>query len=490
MIKHLLKDIGQYVPSRVIPVIVGIVTLPVVTRLFTPTDYGNYILVRTTIYVLMAIAGWVSLSVTRFYPSYEKQGKTREFTELIMKLTFLSILATSIVSLCILILLGGYMSEKLYHLMLIGIFVFIPTFLFSLLLNFLRIKRRINWYSGFSAWKSVIALIFGLVLVIIFHFGVEGLLLGTVISVGLALPFLWKVAVGQLQIHMTSREAPLQSTIGMATYSFPLVIGHLADWILGLSDRYVLQFFRGVREVGIYSVNYQISEHSVMLPASLFSLAFNPLGIIIWEKQGKEASQEFLARGTRYFILLCIPAIVGISVLREPIVNVLATPDYYQGAAIIPLVVLGMFLRGLDQRFGMGLAFLKRTHVRMYSLIICGLLNLGLNLLLVPKYGYIAAAATTLMCYAFLLCLTIIISRRYFKWRFPSRSLVKAACASAIMGPVVYRIGTSLLSSTLLNLILGMVVGIIVYSLMLFLLRELKASEIQALLDLKAKIWR
>jgi len=52
----------------------------------------------------------------------------------------------------------------------------------------------------------------------------------------------------------------------------------------------------------------------------------------------------------------------------------------------------------------------------------------------------------------------------------------------------VYHIGSSLTSSTLLNLILGIVVGIIVYSLMLFLLREFKPSEIQTLLDLKGKI--
>lgn len=52
----------------------------------------------------------------------------------------------------------------------------------------------------------------------------------------------------------------------------------------------------------------------------------------------------------------------------------------------------------------------------------------------------------------------------------------------------MYHIGSSLTSSTLLNLILGIVVGIIVYSLMLFLLREFKPSEIQTLLDLKGKI--
>jgi len=57
------------------------------------------------------------------------------------------------------------------------------------------------------------------------------------------------------------------------------------------------------------------------------------------------------------------------------------------------------------------------------------------------------------------------------------------------MGIVVYRIGNSLISSTLLNLILGIIVGVIVYSLMLFLLKEFKPSEIQAVLGLKNKFF-
>jgi len=488
MITDLFKDIAQYLPSKVIPAIIGIVALPILTRLFPPADYGNYVLVIATVSILSTLVGWIGMSIVRFYSAYGKEKKTSEFTELAIKLSFLSIFTISIIALCILLSLRGRISRNIYHLMSIGILVFILTSFFAILLDFLRIKRQIKWYSYFFVWKSVTALIFGVLLVIIFHLGVEGLLWGAVLSIGLAISFLWKIAVGKLRIR--DKAIPLKPTIEMAKYSFPLVVGNLAAWILSLSDRYVLQFFRGAREVGIYSISYQISQNSIMLLASLFALAFNPLSIIIWEKQGKKASQEFLTKGTRYFLLLCIPAMIGISMLQTPILNVLSTPNYYEGAKIIPLVVSGIFFLGLNQRFGAGLSFSKKTHFFMYSLIISGLLNLGLNFLFIPKYGYMAAATTTLISYAFLLLLTIIISRRFFVWEFPFKSLVKAACASAIMGIVVYHIGSSLTSSTLLNLILGIVVGVVVYSLMLFLLREFKSSEIQALLDLKTKIWR
>jgi O-antigen/teichoic acid export membrane protein len=257
MIKDLFKDIAQYFPSMAIPAMVGILALPIITRLFSPADYGNYVLVIATVSILSALAGWVSISVVRFYPAYEKEGKTAEFTELIVKLTFLSIFVILMISLFILLPLKARIPENLYYLFSIGIIVFILTSCFNVLLTFLRIKRRIKWYSGFFVWNSITALVFGILFVILFHLGVDGLLWGTALSVGLVLPVLWKIAVGKLRIG--DKKISLQSTVEMAKYSFPLVVGNLAAWILSLSDRYVLEFYRGAHEVGVYSISYQIS---------------------------------------------------------------------------------------------------------------------------------------------------------------------------------------------------------------------------------------
>ena len=117
-------------------------------------------------------------------------------------------------------------------------------------------------------------------------------------------------------------------------------------------------------------------------------------------------------------------------------------------------------------------------------------MNLGLNFLLIPRYGYLAAALTSLISYAFLLFLMIIVSHRFFVWEFPFKSLTEAMCASSVTGTIVYYVGNSLTSSTLLNLMLGIVIGVIVYLLMLFLLREFKSSEIQVVLNLKTKFWK
>ena len=487
MIQEFIKDLGKYLPAQVVPAIVGFFSIPIITHLFLPADYGNYVLVLATVSIFSAIVGWLSMSIIRFHPIYERDGKLEEFYGTVIKLLLISITALSIIFLVILFLSQAYLSNNLYHLMRIGVLIFVLSASLDVLLHFLRSKRQVNWYTAFSVWKSVTAIGFGLALVLLFHYGVEGLLWGSVLSIAVVLPLVWKVAVKRFSM---SKSIFTSSTLKMAGYSFPLILGNLAAWILSLSDRYVLGFFRGSQEVGIYSASYAISEYSILFIASLFMLSGGPIGMNIWEKEGVEKSREFVSKTTRYYLMICLPAAVGMSVLAKPIISVLTAPEYHGGYQIVSFVVFGGFLLGLQQRFNAGLVFYKKTRPIMFCIVAAGILNLALNFLFVPKYGYVAAAATTLFGYAVLLILMIIVSRRVFIWKFPFKSLEKITCASVVMGAVIYPMGNSLTSSTLLNLIVGICVGTVVYLLLLFLLREIQEEEIQELRAIRDKIRR
>jgi O-antigen/teichoic acid export membrane protein len=373
--------------------------------------------------------------------------------------------------------------------MLIGVLVFILAAVFQVLQNFLRARRQLYWYTSFSIWRNVAALGLGVALVMGFQFGVEGLLWGSVLSLAVVFPLVWRITVGG-RVALRARGLSNKSTEEMAKYGFPLVVGNLAAWILSLSDRYVLEFFRSAQEVGLYSASYSVSENSILLMASLFILAAGPLSMNIWEKEGVAKSQEFVSKATRYYLIICLPAAVGLSVLAKPAIGVLTAAEYHEGYSIVPLVVSGGFFMGLQNWFQTGLTFHKKTTHIMTVTIIAGLLNLGLNFWLVPRFGYMAAAVTTLISYAFLLAAMVIISRKYFVWDFPFKSLGKVAFASALMAAVVYPVGNWLTSSALVNLIAGVCIGVMVYFAVLFLLREPRKGEIQELRTMGRKIFR
>jgi O-antigen/teichoic acid export membrane protein len=484
MIHGFVKDLVKYLPAQIAPALMGLITIPIVTRLFPPEDYGNYVLVVSTVSVLTTIVGWLSMSIVRFYPAFQRDERLPELYSSVIKWLIVSVFSVVGIFLSIVFMMRTQFRDQLYHLMLIGALVFAVSSTFHVLQHFLRAKRYVGWYSSFSIWGSVARVGIGITLVITVGLGAEGLLWGTVLSLAVALPFLWKIAVGKFSWRANFSTGLAKE---MAKYSFPLVVGNMAAWILSLSDRYILEFSRGAQEVGIYSASYSVSEKTILLLASLFMLASGPIGMHIWEKDAKEKSQEFVSKLTRYYLIICLPAVVGLSVLARPAIAILTAPQYYEGFRIVPLVAIGALFLGLQQRFQAGLVFHKRTSLIMLSIIASGLLNLVLNFLLVPRYGYMAAAVTTLVSYALLLLAMAIVSRRYFVWDFPVKSLTKAACASAIMAAVIYPIGNSLTSSPLANLAISISVGVVVYSVALLVLGEIQPNERQAVKQLAAR---
>ena len=114
----------KYLPSQIAPAIVGLVAIPIITRLFLPADYGNYVLVMATVNVLSTIVGWLSMSIIRFYSAYERDNKLQQFYSSGLKLLFISVSILAGVFLSVLFFLASNISSQLLHLMLIGAVVF------------------------------------------------------------------------------------------------------------------------------------------------------------------------------------------------------------------------------------------------------------------------------------------------------------------------------------------------------------------------------
>lgn len=485
MIKDFVGDAIKYLPAMIVPGIVGFISIPIVTRLFSPVDYGNYNLVMATIMILTAMLGWLPMGISRFYPAYERDKKLDIFYGNIIKLSMVSLVFVVFVFNSFLFSIKSFLNSDMYLLMSVGIGVFVLNSIFEIFKYLLRAKREVHWFSCLMIWKSIAGIGFGLALILLFQMGVEGLFWGTILCICAALPFLWKLVFKDVLSLQFKLDVSLVKEI--AKYGLPLVLGSIAVWILSLSDRYILEFYRGSQEVGIYSASYNIADRTIMLLINLFMLASSPILIRTWEKEGERKSKEFVTKITRYYLIICIPAIVGLSVLSKPIMGILTGSYYFEGYRIIPFVAAGIFLVGLQQRFQAGILLYKRTRFITLSVFIASVMNLALNFLFVPRYGYMAAAFTTLVSYIILLICIIVVSRRFFIWQFPFKSLIKVSCISAIMGIVMYLIYGTSTSLTLIELAFSICLGISIYFSLLFLFREVKPNEQEAIKQVLGK---
>jgi len=480
-----IYDTAKYLPAQIAPGLVGVISIPIVTRLFPPQDYGDYNLVMAIVAVFSLLGGWIASSIVRFFPSYKKRNELEHFSTNAVKLALISVVIISLFFSILLVVLKPLLSESLFNLTLLGLLVVVFAALFNAMLGLLRAKRKVVSYSAFFVYRATVAFGIGLVLIFLFGFNISGLLWGLVISTAIILPLLWKYSIGHainLRIKLDVRLAK-----EMARYSFPIVAGNIAAWALSLSDRFILKIFRGSLEVGIYSASYNISDRSIMLVASLFMLASDPILMHIFEHDGISRAKEFITTVTKYYLIVCVPLVVGISLLSKPLVRIMTGEQYYTGYRIFPFVLAGVLLLGLQKRFNDGLLIKKKTQYIAVAIVSAGLLNVLLNFVFIPKYGFFAAAITTLISYVFLLFLMILFSRRFIVWSFPAKSFFHVLIATAIMGVVVYFLSSGFAISDIASVIISSFIGAATYSLVLFLLGEFSLSDIGSFVNLKLK---
>jgi O-antigen/teichoic acid export membrane protein len=194
-------------------------------------------------------------------------------------------------------------------------------------------------------------------------------------------------------------------------YSLPLVPGTLAVYAAQYVDRYTLNAFRGLDEVGVYGMGARVAT-LVNLFLAGFQGAWMPR--VLGSFRQAQAPQQF-ATVFRYYLAGTMTLLVLLSVFGREIITVLAAPPFREGFVVIPLLVLATVLASVANYFSYGIQIGERSNLRLLlnvgALAIC----IALNLLLVPRYGAIGAALANALSFIALAIAAIGISQRLYE---------------------------------------------------------------------------
>jgi O-antigen/teichoic acid export membrane protein len=479
VIRGLLKDLARYVPSKIVPALVGFVSIPLLTKLFPPDAYGDYRLALAAVVLVGTAAGWLPSSILRFFPAQDSKGNLGFFYANLFRFWAFSTLVLSAIWVLVLVMGRESINDRLYQYLWISLALLISQSIFGALAALVRSRREINSYSFASMWRAVMVLAVGAFFVLVVGTGPEGFLWGMILAGLSTIPILWPKASRDVSVDFSSGvDRHLAS--GMARYAFPLMLGSFAGWLLKLSDRFLIEAFATSTDLGIYSAAYGLAEQSIGVIIQLFHLPFVVMGNQIWERDGSEAAAKFVSQVTRFFMVVAIPAVVGISVLSKPLMTVMTGPEYVVGYRIMPWVASGMLLYGFSQWFLAAFMFTKRMAFNTVGIVVGGVANVALNLILIPRYGYEAAAITSLIGFGVVLVVIIPKSRQLFLWRFPLRSLARIGLASGVMGLLLVLLQSLTEFSAVYDLVLGLPLGIVVAGAMLVVLGEFSPRELAA----------
>ena len=258
-------------------------------------------------------------------------------------------------------------------------------------------------------------------------------------------------------------------------FGLPLVPSNVSSWALGVSDRYIITFFLSVAWVGYYSPGYQLGW--------IISLLATPLTILVptalyehYDANRMAEVKTIMRYSVKYFLAAAVPAAFVLSLLSKPILLVLTTPAIAtNGYLITPFTAVSGVLFGVWSIIAIVLTFEKRTAIIGTIWVLGAALNIGLNLVLVPYFGIIAAALTTLLGYGFIFGVTAIYSIRHMTLDIDFGFILKSIFASILISPLVLIWH----ASGLLSISALIVIYAVVYTAILFVLKGFTASEIR-----------
>ena len=254
-------------------------------------------------------------------------------------------------------------------------------------------------------------------------------------------------------------------------YNLPLIPHYLSQIVLNSADRIMIDSLVGDSEAGIYSLAYSVSSIMVLFNTALSQT----IGPWLYQKIKDHKAEEMAPIG--YTTVVVIAAVNLLLIILAPeAVAIFAPKTYYDAIWIIPPVAMSaLFLYSYDLFAKFAFYYEKTFFVMIISVIGAGL-NIVLNYIFIPLYGYIAAGYTTLACYIVYAVghylYMIYICKRYNDGINPYETKKLLLIAIAFMG-----IGFTMLATYSVPVIRYIIVGVIIVLCIVFRKRILSVLK-------------
>lgn len=193
-------------------------------------------------------------------------------------------------------------------------------------------------------------------------------------------------------------------------FNIPLIPHYLSLIVLGQSDRIMIKHYSGESEAGIYSFAYQIAS-----AINALIVAINGSRVPWTYEQLKKRVYNKLKKITNTLVLMMAGMVLFVALISPEIIKFIGTSDYQVAVYVIPVVTLGVYYTFVYDLYASIEFYFGATKYVMYASVTGALLNIILNAIFIPQYGFIAAAYTTLVCYLIFMIVHYLFSKKVLK---------------------------------------------------------------------------
>lgn len=461
----------------------------VIARMLGPTTYGLY----TLIFWIITIAGmFVTLGFTtttaKYISEYKGKNDDRSIIGILrFILTFEFVTGTAVTLIVIFsssFLANVFSQSKFSYFLIIAAIGILPNAILDISSYVFNGLQQFK-YSALTTLVTSLCAIFVVPLILFLGYGIMGLIIVNLVIIGIGLISVMYLLRKEIPLHsifkITISQDVKKRIIKYNTYMMAIIF---FDMIVNQrTEVFFLGYFRSPEEVAFYSVSFGIAAFAMnLLPGSLTGVLL-PVMSETHGREDKAKLKRLFIESTRYLMNLAIPICIGGIVLAEQIINVIYGPKY--GPAVPALRILFISACALIISSGAaGLQYgIERQDFILKLGIILAILNVSLDIFLIPKYGIMGAVWANSTSQIIGVITSQIFTCRLLKIKWPLQHFIRVLFSSLLMVPFVFIMKMFL--KDIYALLSGILVGVIVYFFSVVLTKAITRDDVLLLERLK-----
>jgi O-antigen/teichoic acid export membrane protein len=437
--------------ANALVVLSSIIFMPLITKTLGAYDYGIWAQVQVTIGLVLGFVGLgLPYAMTRFLPAKTDREEIQEGFYSVLCLVFLVTLGISIILIAAADLIGQALFDGATSIVRITGLIILVWSLDNVFLSLFRAFRQMRRYAIFTVANTYAQV--GLIAYLVLNgHGILSIVLAVLAIKAVMFFILFYLIKSQIGF----KRPNFYRIKEYLSFGVPTIPGNVAAWVVRSSDRYVISYFLGTFSVGIYSAGYGVGTIPSML-IQVLAFVLPPALSKLYDEGRMEEVKMHLRYSLKYLLAAAIPFVFGAVVLAYPVLRVFSTAEIAsEGYLVVPLVALSTLFLAAYVPILQILVLVKKTKITGAIWISCALVNLGLNILVVPHFGVVGAAITTLIAYALALGLTTYYSFKEIRFPIDWRFIVKSLIASGAMSAAIWAIAPEGTSATILTVVAG-----------------------------------
>ncbi len=258
--------------------------------------------------------------------------------------------------------------------------------------------------------------------------------------------------------------------------SYPVGISAIIVFAYFKLDTILLSILKTNSDVGIYNAAYKVVENVAFFPAMFVGLVMPIMSRYIFSERKKFL--QVADKTFKIFLIVTIPLIVGTLFLAEDIIKLIGGADFTESVPVLKILSFAMAFIFFGNFFTNIIIAGNLQKKLVKILAFCAVFNIALNLIVIPRFSYVGAAATSTLTEFLVAVLSGIAGRKLLGYSPSFQKVLPILFSGAAMA-------ATLLLFSGLNFFLRALVGASVYFALLWAFRVVNAGEIGSIISKK-----